>query len=433
MKAQAFVLSCIAALVLALVGAAGCKGGESELERALRSIREEQLEIMVLPQEELGDEFGDLEVDDESGFTDNDEAADDTIDPEDTGEDLEGAGRIRGYELTYSDPTFAALEEGVGVISVGSEVELFEDGSAASAFVAKQVDDFRRLEGEEIEVSFRLDEVETFDVEGLADEATGIRARASFGEAEATQTVVAFVFDRLVGAAFLSRADDADVNSQVEAMARALAQRMEEVLLGEVSGTPVPLPEGEEEDEGFVPPPAGAPDLAAMVLSLDDLPAGVSIDREGYVEDEDTVASYEREFDLGLTPIGASLFGSLQNDIDLYDSDVEAAGTFTGMRALFTSETAAEFFASALSAGGGFEATNVSSEPVVLPDLGDASFGVLAAFDSPFGPFRAIWIFVKVDGSIGSLIITAPAGELDPADAVPLAEAMTARMEAVAQ
>ena len=428
MKSHLFVLSFAATLFALSAMASACGGGDDELKQALESLGDNDLAIMVLPQEQLGDEFSDLEVDADSGFQDNEGRADDTIDPDDTADDLEEAGRINGYELTYLDPSFAALEAGQGVISVDTEVEMFEEGSAASDFLAKQVDDYQQLEGEEVEADMVLEKVGTFAVDGLADEAMGLRQRVSFGDVQMYGTVVAFRLDRLVGAATLARADDADANSQVEEIARALEQRIEGVLLGEISGTPVPVPEAEE--EATVTPPEDIPDLAAMALSLDDLPGGVSIGREGYVEDEDTVASYEREFDLGEARIGASRLISLECDVDLYKDSLETSGAFAGFQSLFTGESSEEFFASALSQGGGFEATNVQAESVPLPDLGDDSFAVRVSFETPPGSFEAVFVIIRVGGALGSLTLTGPAGEVGVTDVVPLAEAIAERMEA---
>ncbi len=430
MKSKLLILS-LAAMLLALSAmASACGGDDDKLKQALEALGDSDLAIMVLPQEDLGDEFADLEVDDDSGFADNEKAADDTVDPDDTGDELEESGRINGYELTYGDPALSALDAGEGLLSVGTEVELFEDVDGASGFIAKQVDDFQRLEGEEVGDGVTLEEVETFAVDGLADEAIGLREQINFSDLEMFGTVVAFRLDRLVGAATLARADDADVGSQVEEITRALEGRIEGVLLGEITGTPVPIPEPEEDQEAAVPPPEGIPDLAAMALSLDDLPATVSIDREGYVEDEDTVASYEREFDPGQARIGGSRLISLKNDIDLFEGASDASAFFTTFEALYTSEAGAELFASGFAERSDFEATNVQAEPAVVPDLGDESFAVVISFDTPLGSFDAVNAIVRMDRVLGLLIVVGSAGEIDVTDVVSLAEAMTERMEA---
>ena len=204
MKPASAATALLFAICLAMLSACGGDNGDNELEQALRSVTENDLAIMVLPQEDLGEEFAGLEIEDDSGFSDSEEAADGTIDPDDTAEDLEQAGRINGYELSYSDPVLSALEAGVGVIEVTTEVDLFRDAGAASDHLAKQVSDWQQLEGEEIEAGLTLEKVEKFAVDGLADEAVGLRGRVSFAEVQFYQTVVAFRLDRLVGAARLA-------------------------------------------------------------------------------------------------------------------------------------------------------------------------------------------------------------------------------------
>jgi hypothetical protein len=243
MKTAGVAMALVLTLSLAVLSACGGGNGDDELERALRSMTEDDLTIMVLPQEELDEEFADLEIDDDSGFKGNEQATNDTIDPEDTADDLERAGRINGYELEYGAPDrLSVLQAGEGVTSVETIVHLFTDAGAASDFLAKQVNDWQRSEGEEIMAGTTLQEIETFAVDGLADEAIGLRGRASVGDAQLHGTAVYFRLDRLVGETWIGRADDANISSQVEEVARALEKRIERVLLGDIGGTPVPLP-----------------------------------------------------------------------------------------------------------------------------------------------------------------------------------------------
>ena len=427
MKPASMATALLLAICLAMLSACGGDNGDNELEQALRSITENDLSIMVLPQEDLGEEFAGLEIDDDSGFKDNEEAADETIDPNDTAEDLERAGRINGYELSYSDPMLSALEAGVGVITVTTEVDLFRDADAASDHLAKQVSDWQQLEGEEIEAGLTLEKVEKFAVDGLADEAVGLRGRASFAEVQFYQTVVAFRLNRLVGAAYAYRADDANINSQIEAIARALERRIEGVLLGDIGGVPVHVPQAEEEPT-VAPLSEDGPDLAAMALSLDDLPAGVSIEHEGYVEDEDTVASYEREFDLGSAHIGASEAIYLESQVELYEDVANASGRLAAFEVIATSESGEDLLAPAISERVGFEATDVRLEPFPMPGLGDDSVAFRVSFDSPLGRLEMTFIFVRVERAVGSVSLMGLAGEVDSTNAMSLAEAMEAHM-----
>jgi len=443
MKSHLFILSFVATLFALSAVASACgggddelkqAGGDDELKQALESLWENDLAFMGLPQDKLGDEFADLEVE-ASGFQDNRARADYTIDPEDTADDLEEAGRINGFVLAYADPALSALDAqdaGEGLAGVSTEIDLFKDGDRASDFLAKQIDDFQRLEGEEVD-GIVLEEVETFAVDGLADEATGLRLQFSSDDVQGYVTFVAFRLGRLVGTATLSRADDADVNSQAEEIARALEQRIEGVLLGEITGTPVAIPEAVDVfEEATVTPPAGIPDLASMALSLDDLPADVFIGREGYVEDEDTVASYEREFYQGPRALPPDTLPghSLESDIDLYDSAAEAAVATRKLEAVWMSESAEELVASGFDEAGGYEPTNVQSKSLLLYDMGDKSLAVRVSFDTPEGSYDSVLVLVRTGEVVGTLIVTGLAGRVGVTDVVPLAEAMTERMEA---
>lgn len=248
MKIAGVAMALLLAICLAvLLSACGGGNGDDELEGALRSVTNNDLAIMVLPREDLGEEFAHLEIDHDSGFVDNEEAADGTVDPHDTAGDLERAGRVTGYELEYDAPDFlSALQVGAGVLETATQVDLFRGPSAASDFLAEEVSDHQRFEGKEIAPDLILEEVETFAVDGLADAAMGLRARAGIGDAKLHLTFVLFRLDRVVAGAWVFRADDSNVDSQVQTIARALERRIEGVLLGDIVGTPVPLPQAEE-------------------------------------------------------------------------------------------------------------------------------------------------------------------------------------------
>ena len=101
---------------------------------------------MVLVQVDIDAEFPELLFDvEESGYVDNDAAAEDTIDPDDTGSDLTDSGRLDGYEHAFFD--FDALER---PIILGAQVNLFSSDQEALDFLQRQVDDFRLFQGVEI-------------------------------------------------------------------------------------------------------------------------------------------------------------------------------------------------------------------------------------------------------------------------------------------
>ena len=92
--------------------------------------------------------------------------------------------------------------------------------------------------------------------------------------------------------------------------------------------------------------PPETPDLARMALGVADLPAGAKVKRQGYVRDEDFVASYAREFKSGVR-LWRSRVDLLESDIALTETPDEAASYFAGIatilktkkgRALLTKE-----------------------------------------------------------------------------------------------
>ena len=94
---------------LVLAGAlllAGCGFGQKGEPAAVEQpeITKAQLAAMVLPVDQLGEGVAALEVDDDVGVVENRQAADDSLDPDDTGKSLRNDGRLTGYKLSYSHP-----------------------------------------------------------------------------------------------------------------------------------------------------------------------------------------------------------------------------------------------------------------------------------------------------------------------------------------
>ena len=414
-----------------LLVASACGGGSDELEKALQSLSEDDLTIMVLPQEAFGDASDGLEVASYSGVNDSSEAADDTLDPEDTGDDLEEAGFVTGYSLDFEDPSFSALEEAAGILNVSSTVELFEDEQAASSYLAKLLEDNRRFEGEEVEPGTTLEEVEEFVVEGIADDATGLVLHGSFGETDFYATGVIFTVGRLRAGVGITKADDSDVTPDAERIGRAFAERIEGVLLGDIDETPVPIPEEEEEGaEGRAPSEPPFPE--EMALSLEDLPEGASVEQERYVEDPDTVSTYEREFDVSSLDVGSSRAIFLESDIELYADAREAGDVLRIREAAYAGESGRDFFEDVLRQNPPqeIEITLLAYQIAQVPDLGDERVAIQYSYDSPFGEFDGVIVNFRVGRAIGKLTVEALAGNIELADMVSVTKAMAARMAA---
>ena len=421
--ARLFALLFIATIPLA------CKGdSESELDKALAAVTGEQLALMVLPQDAYGDGAEGLDTDTDSGVTEAGDVADDSFDPDDKASDIENAGFEDGYELTFIDSSFAALEEG-GVFSASSSVDLYDNADSASAQLQKDLADGQEFEGSEIEPGVKLEEIEQFEVDGIADDAVGLNFRATFNEAEFWGTGVLFTVGPIRASVGFNRGDDKDIKGNAEEVGQALADRIEAVLLGDVDDTPVPIPEeDQEEGEASADAPAEPPFPDEMALDTDDLPDGATVETESYVADEDTESSYEREFDVEGVPFAGSELAGLENDIDLYENDGEAGAIFIAVKAIFTGEDAAEFFAQFFQEGADFEATNMLVSEVSAPTVGDESFVVRATYDTPAGPFENLFLYVRSGRANGILIVTALGGAVQIEDLIPLQASLAEKM-----
>jgi hypothetical protein len=80
-------------------------------------------------------------------------------------------------------------------------------------------------------------------------------------------------------------------------------------------------------------PPPDAPDLAQMALGVSDLPAGAKVRRQGYVQDNDFVAAYAREFKSGVR-IGRSRIDLLESDVALAESAEAATSYYAAVAAV---------------------------------------------------------------------------------------------------
>ena len=99
---------------LVLVGAlmlAGCSvGGEKTRVADEPEVTKAQLAAMVLLQAELGEIAEGMQRHDDSGAVGNEEAAHDTLDPDDTARSLRIAGRLGGHKTYYGNGGLAALK-----------------------------------------------------------------------------------------------------------------------------------------------------------------------------------------------------------------------------------------------------------------------------------------------------------------------------------
>jgi hypothetical protein len=228
----------------------------------------------------------------------------------------------------------------------------------------------------------------------------------------------------VAASASITRLVDPVSTTHVEALAQALATRIEAVAAGDVSDTPVPVPAkttttGQQD-----------PLLERMVLSLDDLPAGVTIKSDGYVTKENGDVSFEREFALGNSNIGRSALIGLQSNVERMDSAAAAALAVGAVSSIVKGPGGANLFANAFGEGAGFKADSIRIRELPASGIGDRTTALHATFDTRVGPFEAVFVFIADGRAAGQIYAAAAKGKVHPADILALARTMATKMEA---
>jgi hypothetical protein len=92
----------------------------------------------VLTLAQVQAEFPALPLDpDATGYQDNEAAANNSLDPDDSGPDLAARGRLDGYQASFFDPVsiFGGSSSGDQPIVAELSVHLFSNSGAAQAFI----------------------------------------------------------------------------------------------------------------------------------------------------------------------------------------------------------------------------------------------------------------------------------------------------------
>ncbi len=238
-----------AVFLVAACGGGGSKSGEAEKLTAVPSaaaidtgqVSDDQLRTMVLPLEAYGGKYAGYELDDASGFRNNDYEINDATDADKEKAAIEKYGRVNGYEQTFS--SLEAFTTFQGVMMVASDVTLFENADGASSYLQSGPDRMRE-EAESGSSGVTLQDLSTFDAGKIGEEAMGATASASFpaGGAALRMTTVAVRRGRVVASVALMGTADIEVQDEAIALARVLDERVVGVLRGEVEIEPTPEP-----------------------------------------------------------------------------------------------------------------------------------------------------------------------------------------------
>lgn len=409
---------------LVLAGAlvlAGCSlGGQKAQEPTEpQAITKAQLAAMVLPRGELGAIAAGTKPAPDGGAVANAQAAESSLDPEDTGSKLRSAGRLAGHKAYFGSDYLAALKEHAGLYLVGTEVELMEDPVYAAQYLHKQLGDFERFAGKQDDGS-TLAVVSTFQVPGVGDEAEGLRATSTRGKEKLHLTAVAFRRGRIVAVAAILRADANDVENGARALAVKLDKRIQDVFAGQLG--PREAPPSEEEQEASS---ASAERLPELTLAAEDVGQGVTAVDEGERAETGYVA-YQRTFDDVV--VGGSHLIRLQAQTAAYETAARAAAA----QKLLGQAVGREIFANGIARAFGKQ-TAVTPSDIRVRSLSTGSAdmaGMVATFELVGARFKMVTFFTRSGRYVQSVTgICRPDG-VQPGDLEALARRAQARLAA---
>ena len=397
---------------LALLGlAAGCGGSSAS---SLGSVSKNDLAIMVLPAAEYGALANGARVDRDSGFQDAEAVAEDTLDPDDAASDIEAAGVEADYELAYT----------TSGSQLSSEIALLGSAEEAQALVGEKIGEAEQYEGTELPGGATVSRVEVEELDFPGDAAWRARATAKLGATEVTTSLLAFTVDQVAAVVRVTKLGDVASDEELDGLASALADRIQEVADGEISDTPVPIP-----TETTQTTATQDPALERMVLSLEDLPSGVSIEQDGFVTDGGDV-SFEREFALGNATIGRSELIGLSSNAERTDSAAAAKLAVRAVPGIVRGAAGKQLFSQAFAEGAGFDAESLEIEELPGERIGDEATVLHATFDTRAGPFEAVFVFIAEGTAAGQIYAAGAKGNVSPEDILALARTMAAKMEA---
>ncbi len=420
-------LSLIAALLIA-----GCSSGASGAEgeapaattaesnayaSALADLTLDDLPALVLQQDDYGLLSLGMEISDESGPQDNEDASEEFETIEVSVATIEELGRLGGYRLGFEDPSFETNR----IVQVDTWIDLFESADDIDAYLELGLDDIRATDGVG---GFELVELVEVDIP-LIENASGWSGLMGYpGFDEPLHWSFGFVrHGRLVAGATVYELGDGDRTAEMIGVLQQLDTRLRGALDGsiEVSVEHV-LPATDEDRE--VPAPIGGPDLAAMALTPEDLGPGWQLDDDGYYADPDRLAVFNRTFkytEQGAATIGTSEVVSIETELQLWPSVERASSFITSRRSLFEGEEGAATYARIVAEDGGPIITNVTTEFLDL-QLGDqatiititADWGSLGRQANVFIAIRhgdvISWTTVHVNGVLSQADLEAIAG-----------------------
>ena len=319
---------------------------------------------MILSLPDVQTAFPGFTVDTQSsGYEGNDQAAEGSIDPADTGADLTALGRIDGYKVDFTD-----LADDLGA-SMSSLVDLFDSPESATASLQLQITDFKKFEGTDLEEGVNFKEFAEISAPAVGSDTIAGRF-VVFVEAfdlSIVQTFVSWRRGPMTAAVLVVAFDTKDRSTIVSFLARQMDAQIDKALAGEIGVTPVPSPtpvavlspEQAALQQGY--------DLSKMFPALDDL-VNAKVTNEGYQEDPNVVSSYRRSFHANegvVLDLGSSKLINLVATVALQDSLGKATG--------FVSSQDPDDLGNQLAPLFGVASDSITMTPIADVSVGDTS------------------------------------------------------------
>jgi hypothetical protein len=408
------VLLGIAVVVAATVLAAGCRQDRERV--STQQVRLSDLRMMVVPRDGLGVLGIGLNVSGQSGWLPNGAAADDSIDPKDTAGSLSRRGRLGGYGLTYHDPRGFASPDKARPFAVSTEVDLFRDEAAASAYLHRSVADILRLRGRKLPQG-KIASAERFGGGDVGDEAEGIRAALVVDDYVGYTSAVAFRRGRMVAFTSLTQRAEIQGPGEVLRIAGELDERISGVATSAIDDVPVRLPPRKWWH--------AVPDPRPLAIEGREISPGARRVHRAYFRTPVSLA-YLREYELPGGRLGGSRILYARTMTQAFKTARHAARDQRYLSSTRGSDAIARRFLRAYFRKTGFRPSEISGRPLAAPDRDTAALRF--SFDAPRSPIAGAMVSVRRGRLTGSVMVLALERQLRPEDVLALRERLRARL-----
>jgi hypothetical protein len=211
-------------------------------------------------------------------------------------------------------------------------------------------------------------------------------------------------------------------------IAGILDQRIQIALHGGGDGDPVLVPEDGVPLDGQQPTterPPGVPDLGAIALGPEDVPAGFLCDEGRYTRTQPP-RTFRRSFCPQGATVGHTRLVSLSSQVSVFESEVAAETSLTLTARMMTSADGAKSYAANFAATSGLVATDVRRRQVKLP--GGGGVGVLTSFRTEAGRLAGFSALAQRGRGLATLDAIGLADGFDHHDLLPLLQTVERRL-----